>query len=125
MVEKGSEVGEKLVTSSNPSSIENPAIQITTHKLNGENFLRWAQSVRFFISGRGKTGYLDCTHKPVLPKEAGYQTWFVENSMVMTWLINSMEPEINQGYLLYTTAKEIWDAANQMYSNLGNDSKLY
>ena len=70
-------------------------------------------------------GYLDDTHKPVLPKEAGYQTWFVENSIVMTWLINSMEPEISQGYILYNTAKEIWDAANLMYSNLGNDSKLY
>ena len=69
-------------------------------------------------------GYLDDTHKPVLPKEAGYQTWFVENSIVMTWLINSMEPEISQGYILYNTAKEIWDAANLMYSNLGNDSKL-
>ena len=42
MAEKGSEVGEKLVTSSNPSSTENPTIQITAHKLNGENFLQWA-----------------------------------------------------------------------------------
>ncbi|KAL6319976.1 hypothetical protein AAG906_037052 [Vitis piasezkii] len=42
MAEKGSEVGEKLVTSSNPSSTENPTIQITALKLNGENFLQWA-----------------------------------------------------------------------------------
>ncbi|RVW83302.1 hypothetical protein CK203_039647 [Vitis vinifera] len=45
--------------------------------------------------------------------------------MVMAWLINSMEPEISQGYILYNTTKDIWDAANLMYSNLGNDSKLY
>ena len=45
--------------------------------------------------------------------------------MVMAWLINSMEPEINQGYILYTTAKEIWDAANLMYLNMGYDSKLF
>ena len=70
-------------------------------------------------------GYLDDTHKPVLPEKAGYQTWFVENSMVMAGLINSMEPEISQGYILYNTTKDIWDAANLMYSNLGNDSKLY
>ena len=54
MAEKGAKTGEKPATSSNPSLTENPAIQITTHKLNGENFLRWAQSVQFFISGRGK-----------------------------------------------------------------------
>ena len=30
-------------------------------------------------------GYLDGTHKLVLPKEVGYQTWFGENSMVMAY----------------------------------------
>ena len=65
------------------------------------------------------------THKPVLHGEAGYETWFVENSMVMAWLINSMEPEISQGYILYTTTKKIWDTTNLMYSNLGNNFKLY
>ena len=45
--------------------------------------------------------------------------------MVMAWLINSVEPEISQGYILYTTTKKIWDATNLMYSNLGNNFKLY
>ena len=45
--------------------------------------------------------------------------------MVMAWLINSMEPEISQGYILYTTTKKIWDTTNLMYSNLGNNFKLY
>ena len=43
----------------------------------------------------------------------------------MAWLINSMEPEISQGYILYTTTKKIWDTTNLMYSNLGNNFKLY
>ncbi|KAI3465995.1 hypothetical protein Pfo_022658 [Paulownia fortunei] len=70
-------------------------------------------------------GLLDGTRKPLKPGDEGYQTWHAENSMLMAWLINSMEPEISQGYIFYTTAKDIWEAVNLMYSNQGNDSKLY
>ena len=42
---------------SNPRSSERgSSIHITTHKLNGTNFLRWAQSIKFFIRGGGKMG---------------------------------------------------------------------
>lgn len=57
-------------------------------------------------------GLLDGSRKPVTPSESGYALWDAENSMLMSWLINSMEPEISQGYIFYTTAKDIWDAVN-------------
>ena len=107
------------------SPVESPSIQITSHRLNGDNFLRWAQSVKFFVCGKGKMGLLDGSHKPVFPGDAGYPIWDAENSMLMSWLVNSMELEISQGYIFYSTAKDIWDAVNLTYSNLGNDSKLY
>ena len=36
--------------------------------------------------------------------------------MVMSWLINSMTNDIGENFLLYATAKEIWDAAKVAYS---------
>ena len=30
------------------------SVQITTIRLNGDNFLRWSQSVRMYIRGQGK-----------------------------------------------------------------------
>ena len=41
------------------SSVNNPSLQITTHKLNGQNFLQWSQSVKLYVKGKGKTDYLD------------------------------------------------------------------
>ena len=104
--------------------VESPSIQITSHHLNDDNFLCWAQSVKFFIRGKSKMGLLDGSRKPVLLGDAGYPIWDAENSMLMSWLVNSMEPEISQGYIFYSTAKDIWDAVNLTYSNQGNDSKL-
>ena len=39
--------------------------------------------------------------------------------------MNSMAENITANYMCYTTAKELWDSLNQMYSDLGNQSSIY
>ncbi|KAG6480118.1 hypothetical protein ZIOFF_063596 [Zingiber officinale] len=63
-----------------PQSSSHPA-QITTIKLNGDNFLRWSQSVKMYIRGRGMMGYLTGEKKTPLEKDPMYATWDAENSM--------------------------------------------
>lgn len=48
-----------------------------------------------------------------------------ENSLVMSWLKHSMQPHIVRGYLLLDSAWKIKNAANQTYSQLGNDAQVY
>ena len=107
------------------SSTKSHPVQITTIRLNGDNFLRWSQAVRMYIRGRGKMGYLTGEKKPPAEDDAAYVTWDAENSMVMTWLVNSMEEDISSNYMCYPTAKELWDNVNQMYSDLGNQSQIF
>jgi hypothetical protein len=54
-----------------------------------------------------------------------FRTWKTENHMVMSWLINSMTNEIGENFLLYGTAKEIWEAARETYSSSENTSELF
>ena len=70
-------------------------------------------------------GYL--TGEKTAPAEADptYATWDAENSMVMTWLVNSMEEDISSNYMCYPTAQELWENVNQMYSDLGNQSQIF
>ena len=90
---------------------EYTSLQITTHKLNGKNYLEWSQSVKLAIDGRGKLGYL--TGEIQKPKETDptYKAWRSENSLVTAWLLNSMEGPIAKPHLFLPTAKEVWDAA--------------
>ncbi|RVW43666.1 Retrovirus-related Pol polyprotein from transposon RE1 [Vitis vinifera] len=37
--------------------------------------------------------------------------------MIMSWLINSMNNDIGENFLLFGTAKDIWDAAKETYSS--------
>ena len=113
------------VPTTNPGSIENPTLQITIHKLNGCNFLKWSQSVKLFIRVKGKLGYLIGANKAPKPEDHVYQTWDSENSMVMAWLINSMETAIGQTYLFLPTAKDLWDEVQETYSDLGNATQMF
>lgn len=107
------------------TSSESHSVQITTIRLNGDNFLRWSQSVRMYIRGRGKMGYLTGEKKAPAVDDPAYVTWDAENSMVMTWLVNSMEEDISSNYMCYPTAQELWENVNQMYSDLGNQSQIF
>ncbi|RVW57281.1 hypothetical protein CK203_111284 [Vitis vinifera] len=100
-------------------------ILITGHKLNGHNYLQWSQSVLLFICGKGKDEYL--LEKAVMPEttEPGFRKWKIENSMIMSWLINSMNNDIGENFLLFGTAKDIWDAAKETYSSSENTSELF
>ena len=100
-------------------------LPITGHKLNGQNYLQWSQSVMMFICRKGRDDYLTGVAVPPSKEDPKYRTWKLENNMVMSWLINSMTNEIGENFLLYLTAKDIWDAAKETYSSFDNSSELF
>lgn len=44
-------------------------------------------------------GYLTGKKKEAVRKDLLYTTWDAENSMVMTWLVNSMDEDISSNYI--------------------------
>ena len=50
-----------------PTAIDHSSLQITTHKLNGKNFLQWLRAAQMVIRRHRKIGYLHGTIKK--PKE--------------------------------------------------------
>lgn len=107
------------------SSPEGIALHITGHKLNGQNFIQWERSVRIFLQGKGKEGYI--SGDPKQPEQEGpnLKKWQLENSLVMSWLLNTMTNEIGENFMYYDTAKEIWDAVKETYSNIDNTSAIF
>lgn len=81
--------------------------------------------MELFITGRGKKEYL--SEKMEIPKETDdkFSTWEAENSMIMSWILSSMTPEVGNVFMLYSTAAAIWKAAKDMYSKRDNIAELY
>ena len=47
-----------------------------------------------------------------------FNQWDEEDSMIMSWLWNSMLPKINGICMFLTMAKEIWETVRQTYSKV-------
>ncbi|KAM7461822.1 hypothetical protein LguiA_029943 [Lonicera macranthoides] len=52
-----------------------------------------------YIRGCGKIGYLTGETKEPAKTDSNHSTWDAENSMIMVWLVNSMEEEISANYM--------------------------
>ena len=81
-VSSHSDQASTLPNSGNSGTPENITLLISSHKLNGQNFLQWSQSVRMFICGRGKEDYL--TGEIPIPKkdDPGHKKWKAENLQI-------------------------------------------
>ena len=78
-----------------------------------------------YVCGKGKDEYL--TSEVAIPEKTDpkFRVWKTKNHIVMSWLINSMNTDIWENFLLYGTTKEIWDAARETYSNSENTSEIF
>ena len=104
---------------------DNLTLQITTEKLNGHNCLEWSQLAKLFLKSRGKMGYLCGTIEVPKLSDPSFESWDAENSIIMSWLLNSMQLEIGKPFLSLSLAKEVWDAVSQTYSKKGDSGWIY
>lgn len=82
-----------------------------------------ACSCKLFIKARGLEDYVTGVggQKPVANNLTAPQ-W---SSLVVSCLINAMQPNIICGYLLLNIAWKMWSAAALTYSQIDNDAQTY
>ena len=73
---------EKL--SKTPENVPDPQMMVINHKLNGNNYLQWSQSVLRYIRGRRKEKYINGEASQPKAEDSQFDTWFAENNQVMT-----------------------------------------
>ncbi|KAF6150259.1 hypothetical protein GIB67_017159 [Kingdonia uniflora] len=83
---------------------DNPNLKITSQLLDGLNYVRWAQSVKLFVGGRGNIGFL---------------------LVVRSWLINSIQLTISAGYLFTNNAHLIWESLRKVYYQRENNARMF
>ncbi|XP_073221472.1 uncharacterized protein [Cicer arietinum] len=57
--------------------------------------------------------------------DPSHEKWKLENNLAMTWLLNSMTNDFGEIFMYYDTAAEIWKAANETCSNVGNTLTIF
>ena len=113
------------VSSTVMTQLDNMSMRMTSNKLDGTNYSAWFQFVKLYVTGKGKLGYL--TGEKIKPaiSDPSFSTWVEENAMLMSWLLNSMTPDINASFLRLPTAHDIWNAVAQTYFTGNDASQIY
>jgi len=88
------------------SSNDLPMLQ-SSYRLDGNNYLQW-KLVRATPKRRKKLNHLE--GNPPAKTDSKYEDWDDEDSLIMTWLWNSMTPEISRNCMV------IWENLCQTYS---------
>ncbi|KAK8925926.1 hypothetical protein KSP39_PZI018503 [Platanthera zijinensis] len=99
--------------------------QITTIRFEGTNYLSWARSVTLALKSRRLFGYLSGTTRAPSPTSPDWSQWDSENSLVMSWLTNSMQESIARNYLFLDTKTDIWKRVKITYSCRGNAAQIF
>ena len=101
--------------STSHSSSDIISMQIITTKLNGSNYLLWAQVMKVALDGRKKLKYIESN--PPSKDSKDYEDWVSDNYLVMTWFWNSMDRTISSIVMLLPTANAIWESVRESFSN--------
>jgi gag-polypeptide of LTR copia-type len=103
----------------------NTSLKLTSMLLNGKNYQAWAKAARISLKGKGKLGYINGTRpRPVAITEA--EEWEVQDSIILSWLLHSMEPNISEEFVHRAeTAQEMWDNLKKRYGKQDNFAHIF
>nr|XP_009762519.1 PREDICTED: uncharacterized protein LOC104214529 [Nicotiana sylvestris] len=105
-----------------PSDVPGVSLVAISFSVNG--FGSWKRSMIVSLSARNKIGFIDGTC--VRPPEnfPQFRQWDRCNNMVISWLTNSLSPDIAESVHYSDTAESIWKQLNNRYGTV-NETKVF
>lgn len=96
-------------------SQDRPGDLITPVRLRNNNYDEWARSVRLALLARRKFGFVDGT---IMKPEAPFtqEDWLTIHSMLVSWLMHTIDPEVRSTISFYDDAKILWDELKTRFS---------
>jgi hypothetical protein len=93
--------------------------------LNGRNFAAWSRSLRLYLGGKGKSGWLLGIEKQPVASDAKRIQWDMDNCTILGWIFNSMDECIYNTFMYHDIVNGLWTALCQMYAHARNDARIF
>ncbi|KAK4261526.1 hypothetical protein QN277_004513 [Acacia crassicarpa] len=107
-----------------PASKKPSLVLITPYCINSHNYLQWLSRL-MSARDRGKAYKLTRSAALYGVHDPKYGTWEAENSLLQSWLINSMTIDTGKNFLLYKIAHDAWTGEKTSYSPVKNKAILF
>ncbi|XP_072077788.1 uncharacterized protein [Arachis hypogaea] len=95
---------------------DDPGNVITQVQLRGENYEEWARAVKVSLRARRKWGFLDGTHKKPQEGASEMEDWWTVQSMLVSWVMNTIEPRLRSTISYTEDAKDLWEEIKERFS---------
>jgi len=98
------------------NSNDNPGNIITQVQLKGDNYEEWARVVWTSLRARRKWGFIEGT--AAMPNTASpeIEDWWIVQSMLISWIMNTIGPSLRTTVTYTDTAKGLWDDLKERFS---------
>ncbi|XP_061366043.1 uncharacterized protein LOC133309296 [Gastrolobium bilobum] len=106
------------------SSGDHPGLTLVTHVLLGSNFHSWNCAMMIASSAKNKLFFVDGSLPRPLSDDLLFPSWNRCNSMVTSWIFNSVSKEISDSLLYFSSASEIWTDLRTRFLQ-ANSPKLF
>ena len=91
------------------SSSDNNTVQLVSQKLiGGRNYFPWARPMIIALTSRHRTAFVDGTIAEPNSDSSQFILWTRCNMTVLSWIINSVSPNIASSIMYTDNARTIW-----------------
>ncbi|XP_020204961.1 uncharacterized protein LOC109790256, partial [Cajanus cajan] len=94
---------------------DNAIISIVPIVLKGNNYHAWSRAMTMALTSKSKMEFINGSLSKPDVGDALLPAWKKCNNMVLSWIINSLDPEIIQSVLWIDIAKDLWDDLRDRY----------
>ncbi|XP_030970711.1 uncharacterized protein LOC115991107 [Quercus lobata] len=107
------------------SASENLGSVLVTQPLLGmRNYHSWSRAMILALTAKKKIGFIN-GRIPMPDLESPlYEDWQSCNTMVLSWLINSMHVDVSSNIIYCETTRDMWLELKNLFSQ-GNGPKIY
>lgn len=83
---------------------DRPGDYITPNRLRTDNYDDWAGDIQLELEARHKFDFLDGSIHPYTSSD-----WITVNAMLVSWIMNTIDPKVKGTLTKYREAKRLWD----------------
>src|SRR3954471_3568317 len=108
----------RTIVKSDPLRVQKIELQANDIKLEGtKNYLRWSRRAILLLKAKGLQRFVEPGCKEPSDKKGDeWKIWDATNSVVVVWLLTSMDMSVLGQLETLSTAVEVWNTVETMYS---------
>ncbi|GKV43433.1 hypothetical protein SLEP1_g50721 [Rubroshorea leprosula] len=103
---------------------DDPGRILVTSSLTGDNYHTWKRALQNALYAKNKMGFVDGTLKKPAADSQEFQAWKKCNSMVLSWILNTISRELHDSVAYADSAREVWTDLQERFSQ-GNATRVH